>query len=274
MSIRATANDSGFAPFTAVTGSLLLHPRIGVDRQPPPDGASESVRELANRLAETDFLSGSDGRHHSLSQPYMPADLSTCTHVWLRVDRVRRAMEAPYVGPLRVCTRSDRWFQVELPSGRTDTVSVERLKPAYFPHQPVDPGRADAAPPGVAPPARAASPARTASPSRAASPAPPASAAPPADASRPLDTRASPGPGSAAPAISVRTDSGLSPPLPPRRSRRLAHLPRRRLTQRRRIPCRRSQCRRNRCRRIPCRRIPHRRTLCRRTPRRRAQCCL
>ncbi|XP_043212819.1 uncharacterized protein LOC122376896 [Amphibalanus amphitrite] len=136
LGIRAAMNETGYAPFTAVTGGMLLQPRIRVDRQPAPDGAAETVGELARRLARTDFLSPSEGSHHGLTQPHMPTDLSTCSHVWLRVDRVRRPLEAPYIGPLRVLRRWDRWYQLELPSGKSDTVSVERLKPAYLPQSP------------------------------------------------------------------------------------------------------------------------------------------
>ncbi|KAK4323351.1 hypothetical protein Pmani_005936 [Petrolisthes manimaculis] len=70
---------------------------------------------------------------HSLQRPFIPADLSHCTHVWLRRDRVRRSLEAPYVGPLRVLRRTDKYFTLELPSGAHETVSIDRLKPAYIP---------------------------------------------------------------------------------------------------------------------------------------------
>ena len=133
LSIRATVNDSGFAPFTAVTGGLMLHPRVVVNPQPADRDTSDAVRALAERMSEVDFVTLSAGSDHSVSRPYLPQDLQTCTHVWLRVDRVRRPLEAPYVGPLRVLERTGRWFRLELPSGRTDTVSVARLKPAYHP---------------------------------------------------------------------------------------------------------------------------------------------
>ena len=187
LGIRSTVNESGFAPFTAVTGDLLLQPRLSVDRQPPPDGATDTVRDLARRLSEIDFLTSSEGQHHGHPPSHLPADLNTCTHVWLRVDRVRRPLEAPYVGPLRVCKRSGRWFVLELPSGRTDTVSIERLKPAYLPQQPPPEVQVATSPP-------------TAAPRRVV---------PPSVAPR-----------------SVMPPSVAQPPAPPpRRSRRLAGLP-------------------------------------------------
>ena len=207
LSIRATANESGFAPFTAVTGSLLLHPRIGVDRQPPTDSASETVRELAQQMSRTDFLTLSDGNHHSVTREYLPLDLSTCTHVWLRVDRVRRPLEAPYVGPLRVRGRSGRWFQLELPSGKTDTVSVERLKPACLPRQ---------SPPPLTPDGDVTARSSPA-PTRAERPERLPEASAPLASTAPVRT--------ATPADSSPVTSEPDTPVPPRRSRRLAQLP-------------------------------------------------
>ena len=157
LSVRATPNESGLSPFSAVTGGLLLHPRVMVDRQPPTASRnSDTVRDLAERMSRVDFPSLSTGSDHSSTHPYRSPDLQSCTHVWLRVDRVRRPLEAPYVGPLRVLERAERCFRLEFPSGRCDTVSVERLKPAYMPPPadalpapitlPVSPGAQPAAP--------------------------------------------------------------------------------------------------------------------------------
>ena len=217
LGIRATVNESGYAPFTAVTGSMLLQPRVCVDRQPAKDGTAETVRDLSRRLARMDFLSLSEGSHHGQTQPYLPADLATCTHVWLRVDRVRRPLETPYVGPLRVIRRLERWYELELPSGKIDTVSVERLKPAYLQPPPPPPegtSHADAAPP--LPPVQAG-----------------LQSPPPVEPDR-ADAAPSPLPGSVSAATPVRAPSpplepdravtAPPPSAPPRRRRRLAGL--------------------------------------------------
>ncbi|CAF2747418.1 unnamed protein product [Lepeophtheirus salmonis] len=44
-----------------------------------------------------------------------------------RVDRVRRLLEAPYIGPAKVISRTSHHYVVELKNG--NTVSIERLKP-------------------------------------------------------------------------------------------------------------------------------------------------
>ncbi|KAK7067622.1 hypothetical protein SK128_023182, partial [Halocaridina rubra] len=53
-----------------------------------------------------------------------------------RVDQVRRPMIAPYTGPLPVIESYDKYFKIQLPSGDTDNISVNRLKPGKLPEVP------------------------------------------------------------------------------------------------------------------------------------------
>ena len=57
--------------------------------------------------------------------------LDSCTHVFVRHDATLKPLQAPYDGPFRVITKRDKHFTVEL-NGRNDTVSVDRLKPAFI----------------------------------------------------------------------------------------------------------------------------------------------
>mgnify|MGYP006897561078 CR=1 FL=1 len=58
-----------------------------------------------------------------------PAELKTCSHVWIRLDRVRKPLEAPYQGPFQVIGRKDMVYTI-LMRGKEVSVAVERLKPA------------------------------------------------------------------------------------------------------------------------------------------------
>ena len=49
--------------------------------------------------------------------------------MWLRVDRVRRPLEAPYQGPYEVLNRTQRTFTIAI-RGKPSVVSIDRLKPA------------------------------------------------------------------------------------------------------------------------------------------------
>jgi len=128
--IRLLPSEGGFPPFTAVTGTNMLCPA------PMISGTTivttdASLRSLVRDMQSIDFSSSASGSCHSLPQPYVPDDLSVCSNVWLRVDRIRKSLEAPYSGPYRVLSRAPKFFTIQLPRGPS-TVSIDRLKPAYI----------------------------------------------------------------------------------------------------------------------------------------------
>ena len=72
-------------------------------------------------------------RSHNKCPSFIPKDLFTCEHAWLRTDRVRRPLEAPYSGPYKVSKRTEKYFHIVFPDGSERTVSIDRLKPAVLP---------------------------------------------------------------------------------------------------------------------------------------------
>ena len=62
---------------------------------------------------------------------HIPKDLQSCTHVSIRRDAVRSPLQPPYDGPFKVMLRATKFFKVDL-GNRTDTVSIDRLKPAHL----------------------------------------------------------------------------------------------------------------------------------------------
>jgi hypothetical protein len=68
--------------------------------------------------------------HHASSTTFMHEDLDNCTHVFLRQDATRRALEPPYSGPYQVLSRREKTLQLLL-RGKPVTVSADRVKPAY-----------------------------------------------------------------------------------------------------------------------------------------------
>ncbi len=96
---------------------------------------------------------------------YIPPDLQTCTHAFVRVDAVRTPLQSPYNGPYKVIRRSDKHFTLEI-RGKPQTISIDRLKVAYLdtdcvplPQPASTSSSADALP--VPPPATTAIPVRT-----------------------------------------------------------------------------------------------------------------
>ncbi|VDP03371.1 unnamed protein product, partial [Schistosoma curassoni] len=63
-------------------------------------------------------------------QPYEGRELSTCSHVFVRADSVRKPVQQPYEGPFRVIARHEKTFKVDR-HGRVEIVSIDRLKPAH-----------------------------------------------------------------------------------------------------------------------------------------------
>ncbi|BHF66092.1 hypothetical protein SprV_0200910600 [Sparganum proliferum] len=64
------------------------------------------------------------------SNSHIDPNLLICSFVFVRVDIVRRPLQQPYDGPFRVLSRTDKHFTIDR-GGRTDVVSVDRLKAAY-----------------------------------------------------------------------------------------------------------------------------------------------
>ena len=134
MGIRATPNESNYSPFTAVTGSpfLLPQPMIGLNIGNGSFG-SEDIKSLALEMQKFELNSLENSSRSPKSTSYIPKELNTCTHVWVRVDRVRRPLEAPYTGPFPVKDRQAKFFTIITLTGKEERVSLDRLKPACIP---------------------------------------------------------------------------------------------------------------------------------------------
>ena len=62
---------------------------------------------------------------------FISKDLSSCTHVFVRQDSVRKPLQRPYNGPYKVLDRCEKYFVLDV-KGKQDTVSLDRLKPAHL----------------------------------------------------------------------------------------------------------------------------------------------
>lgn len=96
-------------------------------------------------------------KHHTPAKLFVFKDLATCTHVFVRQDAVRKPFEPNYQGPFRVLRRAASTVTVDR-DGKTDTVAIARVKPAYMfvdnqsgkPHQTLtQPAPEDIVPPSV-----------------------------------------------------------------------------------------------------------------------------
>lgn len=79
--------------------------------------------------------------HSSSNRPfYIPKDLSTSTHVFLREGPGRRSLQAPYTGPQRVFAHNHKTVDIEV-NGKRQRVTIDRVKPAYMAREELEPSQ-------------------------------------------------------------------------------------------------------------------------------------
>lgn len=104
---------------------------LTADPEPFPDPTSY-VSRLKQAMSE---LRPTQPRQPTNERPFIPTDLQSCSHVFVRIDANRTPLQRPYAGPYRVVKRQPKHYQLEI-SGRIDTVAIDRLKPAYIDNTP------------------------------------------------------------------------------------------------------------------------------------------
>ncbi|BHF81697.1 hypothetical protein SprV_0802483000 [Sparganum proliferum] len=123
---------------------------------PTPRVAVEDPTNLLHRLRQFLRTLSPVPPRPSVSESYLEKDLATCSHVYLRCDRVRRPLEPPYDGPFRVISRGTKNFRIQRGT-REEVVSVDRLKaavPDTPPDEPCGPLHPDPPPRPSIPPSR------------------------------------------------------------------------------------------------------------------------
>ena len=70
-------------------------------------------------------------RQGSIFTPAMPEDLKKSSHVFAKNDAVRMPLQCPYDEPFTVKRRHEKFYVIER-RGKEDTISIDRLKPAFL----------------------------------------------------------------------------------------------------------------------------------------------
>ncbi|GFW09897.1 retrovirus-related Pol polyprotein from transposon opus [Trichonephila clavipes] len=102
-------------------GEFFDPPTINMDPQ-------NFVAKLQQHMAELKPLKSPSNRKQNI---FVHKDLKSCSHVFLCIDRVKKALEPPYEGPYTVQKKYDKYFTV-LIKDKAVNISVDRLKPAYL----------------------------------------------------------------------------------------------------------------------------------------------
>lgn len=69
-------------------------------------------------------------KHQSSSSCYLPNALNNCKNVFIRVDKVKTGLQAPYEGPYPIIRRCRKFFVIKR-NDKNESISVDRLKPAF-----------------------------------------------------------------------------------------------------------------------------------------------
>lgn len=86
---------------------------------------TDRVRHLVSKLSPVPTS------RHKKDKIFVYKDLNSSSHVFLRDDSLRKALQPPYTGPYAVLERNDKTFKIQV-KGKSVTVSIDRLKPAYI----------------------------------------------------------------------------------------------------------------------------------------------
>ncbi|XP_015121271.1 uncharacterized protein LOC107044038 [Diachasma alloeum] len=91
-----------------------------------PNFFLENFREHMRRVRPTTTA------HHTTARFFMLKDLYECSHVFVRVDTVKKPLNPPYTGPHEVVTRVDERVFVVRVNGHNKVISIDGLKPAFI----------------------------------------------------------------------------------------------------------------------------------------------
>ena len=135
MGIRsAIREDTGFSPADLVYGTPLWLPGefVDVPLADAPSPTSVFVAQLRQVLADQCPAQAVHHRRPGDPTPNLPASLMLASHVYVRIDAVKRPLTPPYEGPYPVQQHGPKTF-VLLKNSKPWTVSVDRLKVAIVP---------------------------------------------------------------------------------------------------------------------------------------------
>ncbi|UYV84292.1 hypothetical protein LAZ67_X001765 [Cordylochernes scorpioides] len=129
LGLRAAINkDNNHSLSQMVYGKTIRLPGEFFDDSKHHLHAEEFVQQLQKQM---ELLKPLNEKHHSKTKVFVHKDLKTCSHVFIRTDRVKKPLEPPYEGPFPVLERTDKYFTLKV-KGKNVTTSIDRLRPAYL----------------------------------------------------------------------------------------------------------------------------------------------
>ncbi len=94
------------------------------------DGKIEDATDFVGCLSTALKNFAQNSRRHGSSPVYIPAELDSCTHIFLQVLS-RSSLEPPYCGPYPVIKRNRKTLVIKR-DGHEETISKDCVKPAFL----------------------------------------------------------------------------------------------------------------------------------------------
>nr|XP_039258764.1 uncharacterized protein LOC120335335 [Styela clava] len=125
----AIKQDLGYSSAELLYGTPLKLPGEFFSTNQP--GINTNPQAFMKRLSNfINKLKPIQPRTPQNRKTFLSPELNTCSHIFLRVDAVRRPLIPPYQGPFRVIQKYDKFFKIDF-KGKPTTVSIDRVKPAH-----------------------------------------------------------------------------------------------------------------------------------------------
>lgn len=129
---NAVGEDSELSPSQTIYGTTI---RLPGDIVLPShsDGQTRVSTEFQNSCL----------RSHGITKTFMPKGIDKCKFVWIKRE-TRRPLQPVYEGPYRVSRRNEDGKVIEvIRRGRTERISIDKIRPAFILHAPSFDGGSD-----------------------------------------------------------------------------------------------------------------------------------
>lgn len=121
-------DDTGISAAEMVYGSSIRLPGDFFNPSNLRIDYHDLLRQLRDSIAKN---VSTPKRSPSNNSIFVHPELSSCSHIFVRCDRIKKSLVPPYEGPYPVIERNDKFFKVQLPD-RAVNISIDRLKPAFI----------------------------------------------------------------------------------------------------------------------------------------------
>ena len=125
----AVKEDLKCSPAEMIYGQALKIPGELFIKSSSPAPADNDTSDFVIKLRKNmQNVLPTDSRD-SNSSIFIPKDLETASHAFIRIDRVRPSLSQPYEGPYKIIRRTRKYYVLDV-KGKNQSISIDRLKPA------------------------------------------------------------------------------------------------------------------------------------------------